>query len=115
MIVVGRHVFFRAVLRWGAALAFCYPLKHRERFWLRAVELLLSLMALTWLLDPMAQSNSLVQLQISLLGQKQAVRCTALPISGYPTAIGDRGADGSQNQLFRAIGQLLFCGKHHAL
>ena len=47
MIVVGRHVFFRAVLRWGAALAFCYPLKHRERFWLRAVELLLSLMALT--------------------------------------------------------------------
>ena len=49
MIVVGRHVFFRAVLRWGAALAFCYPLKHRERFWLRAVELLLSLMALTWL------------------------------------------------------------------
>ena len=68
MIVVGRHVFFRAVLRWGAALAFCYPLKHRERFWLRAVELLLSLMALTWLLDPMAQSNSLVQLQISLLG-----------------------------------------------
>lgn len=68
MIVVGRHVFFRAVLRWGAALAFCYPLKHRERFWLRAVELLLSLMALTWLLDPMAQSNSLVQLQVSLLG-----------------------------------------------
>ena len=68
MIVVGRHVFFRAVLRWGAALAFCYPLKHRERFWLRAVELLLFLMALTWLLDPMAQSNSLVQLQISLLG-----------------------------------------------
>ena len=68
MIVVGRHVFFRAVLRWGAALAFCYPLKHRKRFWLRAVELLLSLMALTWLLDPMAQSNSLVQLQISLLG-----------------------------------------------
>ena len=54
MIVVGRHVFFRAVLRWGAALAFCYPLKHRERFWLRAVELLLSLMALTWLLDPRA-------------------------------------------------------------
>ncbi len=38
MIVVGRHVFFRAVLRWGAALAFCYPLKHRERFWLRGVE-----------------------------------------------------------------------------
>jgi len=68
VIVVGRHVFFRAVLRWGAALAFCYPLKHRERFWLRAVELLLPLMALTWLLDPMAQSNSLVQLQISLLG-----------------------------------------------
>ena len=55
MIVVGRHVFFRAVLR--------------ERFWLRAVVLLLSLMALTWLLDPMAQSNSLVQLQVSLLGE----------------------------------------------
>lgn len=36
--------------------------------YVRAVELLLSLMALTWLLDPMAQSNSLVQLQVSLLG-----------------------------------------------
>ena len=68
MIVVGRHVFFRAVLRWGAARAVCSPRTLRDRFWLRAVELLLSLMALTWLLDPMAQSNSLVQLQISLLG-----------------------------------------------
>lgn len=68
MIVVGRHVFFRAVLRWGAALAFCYPLKHRERFWLRAGLMLLPLLALTWLLDPMAHSSSLEQLQFSLLG-----------------------------------------------
>lgn len=68
MIVVGRHVFFRAALRWCAALAFCYPLKHRKQFWLRAGLMLLPLLALTWLLDPMAHSSSLEQLQFSLLG-----------------------------------------------
>lgn len=70
MIVVGRHVFFRAVLRWGAALAFCYPLKHRERFWLRAVELLLSLMALTWLQSRLFMHN----IRFSFVLSRQAVR-----------------------------------------
>ena len=68
MIVASRHIVFRAMLRWCAALAFCIPLKHREKFWLRAVVMLLPLLALTWLLDPMAQSSSLAQLQFSLLG-----------------------------------------------
>ena len=67
MIAVSRHIVFRALLRWSSAMAFCLPLKHREGFWFRALEMLVPLMGLTLLLDPWAQSNSLLQLQISLL------------------------------------------------
>ena len=62
-----RHVILRALMRWAAALAFCIPLKHRPRFRLRAVGMLLPLLGLTYILDPTAQSNNLHELQFSLL------------------------------------------------
>ena len=57
MSIVFHHVIFRALLRWGAALAFCLPLKHRPGFRLRALGMLLPLMGLTYVLDPSAQST----------------------------------------------------------
>ena len=48
MIAVSRHIVFRATLRWCAAMAFCFPLKHRKQFWLRAGLMLLPLLALSW-------------------------------------------------------------------
>jgi len=65
--IVFHHVIFRALLRWGAALAFCLPLKHRPGFRLRALGMLLPLMGLTYVLDPSAQSTNLHELQFSLL------------------------------------------------
>ena len=67
MSIVFHHVIFRALLRWGAALAFCLPLKHRPCFRLRALGMLLPLMGLTYVLDPSAQSTNLHELQFSLL------------------------------------------------
>lgn len=67
MSIVFHHVIFRALLRWGAALAFCLPLKHRPGFRLRALGMLLPLMGLTYVLDPSAQSTNLHELQFSLL------------------------------------------------
>ena len=46
MSIVFHHVIFRALLRWGAALAFCLPLKHRPGFRLRALGMLLPLMSI---------------------------------------------------------------------
>ena len=54
-------------MRWCAALAFCLPLKHRPHFRLCAVGMLVPLMGLAFVLDPLAQSSSLQQLQVSLL------------------------------------------------
>ena len=34
----------RALLRWGAALVFCLPLRHRTHFWARACGMLLPLL-----------------------------------------------------------------------
>ncbi len=67
MSIVFHHVIFRALLRWGAAMAFCLPLKHRPGFRLRALGMLLPLMGLTYVLDPSAQSTNLHELQFSLL------------------------------------------------
>ena len=67
MSIVSRHVIFRALLRWGAALAFCLPLKHRPHARLRALGMLLPLIGLTYVLDPSAQSTNLHELQFSLL------------------------------------------------
>ena len=67
MSIVFHHVIFRALLRWGAALAFCLPLKHRPGFRLRTLGMLLPLLGLTYVLDPSAQSTSLHELQFSLL------------------------------------------------
>ena len=67
MNLLARHVIFRALLRWGAALAFCLPLKHRPHARLRALGMLLPLLGLTYVLDPAAQSTSLHELQFSLL------------------------------------------------
>ena len=67
MNLLARHVIFRALLRWGAAVAFCIPLKRRPGFWLRALGMLLPLLGLTYLLDPSAQSTNLQELQLSLL------------------------------------------------
>ena len=64
---LARHVIFRALLRWTAAVAFCVPLKHRPHARLRALGMLLPLMGLTYVLDPTAQSTSLHELQFSLL------------------------------------------------
>lgn len=65
---VSNHAFlFRALLRWGSAMAFCFPLKRRSGFRFRAVVMLLPLMILTWLLDPLAHSSSLYEQQVSLL------------------------------------------------
>ena len=65
--LLARHVIFRALLRWTAAVAFCIPLKHRPHARLRALGMLLPLLGLTYVLDPAAQSTSLHELQFSLL------------------------------------------------
>lgn len=57
----------RALLRWCAALCFCLPLRHRSHFWARALGMLAPLMILTQMLNPLEQSSTLVQQQISLL------------------------------------------------
>ena len=57
----------RALLRWGAALVFCLPLRHRSRFWARACGMLFPLLLLAQLLDPLAQSTTLWQQQLLLL------------------------------------------------
>lgn len=67
MNLLARHVIFRALLRWAAAVAFCFPLKHRPYARLRALGMLLPLLGLTYILDPTAQSTSLHELQFSLL------------------------------------------------
>ena len=67
MNLLARHVIFRALLRWTAAVAFCIPLKHRPHARLRALGMLLPLLGLTYVLDPSAQSTSLHELQFSLL------------------------------------------------
>ena len=67
MNLLARHVIFRALLRWAAAVAFCIPLKHRHHARLRALGMLLPLLGLTYVLDPSAQSTSLHELQFSLL------------------------------------------------
>ena len=67
MNLLARHVIFRALLRWTAAVAFCVPLKHRPHARLRALGMLLPLLGLTYVLDPAAQSTSLHELQFSLL------------------------------------------------
>lgn len=51
----------RALLRWGAALVFCLPLRHRSHFWARACGMLFPLLLLAQLLDPLAQSTTLWQ------------------------------------------------------
>lgn len=51
----------RALLRWGAALVFCLPLRHRTHFWARACGMLFPLLLLAQLLDPLAQSTTLWQ------------------------------------------------------
>ena len=56
-----------ALLRWGAALVFCLPLRHRSHFWARACGMLLPLLLLAQLLDPLAQSTTLWQQQLLLL------------------------------------------------
>ena len=56
----------RALLRWGAALVFCLPLRHRSHF-ARACGMLLPLLLLAQLLDPLAQSTTLWQQQLLLL------------------------------------------------
>ena len=57
MNLLARHVIFRALLRWTAAVAFCIPLKHRPHARLRALGMLLPLLGLTYVLDPAAQST----------------------------------------------------------
>ena len=57
----------RALLRWGAALVFCLPLRHRSHFWARACGMLIPLLLLAQLLDPLAQSTTLWQQQLLLL------------------------------------------------
>ena len=57
----------RALLRWGAALVFCLPLRHRSHFWGRACGMLFPLLLLAQLLDPLAQSTTLWQQQLLLL------------------------------------------------
>ena len=57
----------RALLRWGAALGFCLPLRHRTHFWARACGMLFPLLLLAQLLDPLAQSTTLWQQQLLLL------------------------------------------------
>ena len=46
MNLLARHVIFRALLRWTAAVAFCVPLKHRSHARLRALGMLLPLLGL---------------------------------------------------------------------
>ena len=41
----------RALLRWGAALVFCLPLRHRSHFWARACGMLFPLLLLAQLFD----------------------------------------------------------------
>ena len=57
----------RALLRWGSALVFCLPLRHRSHFWARACGMLVPLLLLAQLLDPLAQSTTLWQQQLLLL------------------------------------------------
>lgn len=57
----------RALLRWGAALVFCLPLRRRPHFWQRAAVMLLPLLALARLWNPMAQASTLLESQLSLL------------------------------------------------
>lgn len=67
MTLFPRHVIFRALLRWGAAMSFSLPLKRRPGFWVRSALMFIPLVGLTWLLDPTAQSTNLVELQFSLV------------------------------------------------
>ena len=80
MSIVFHHVIFRALLRWGAALAFCLPLKHRPGFRLRTLGMLLPLIGLTYVLDPAAQSTSLHELQFSLLLSSAAWNMKRMPM-----------------------------------
>ena len=59
--------FLRALLRWGAALVFCLPLRRKPHFWARACGMLVPLVLLAWAMDPLAQSHTLAQQQLSLL------------------------------------------------
>ena len=64
MNLLARHVIFRALLRWTAAVAFCVPLKHRPHARLRALG------ADVWeypCIATAAQSTSFHELQFSLL------------------------------------------------
>lgn len=77
----------RALLRWGAALVFCLPLRHRPHFWARACGMLLPLLLLAQLLDPLAQSTTLWQQQLLLLVLYVSFFCAAgrddLSVYGY--------------------------------
>lgn len=57
----------RSLLRWAATLVFCLPLRRREFFWKRAVLMLFPLAVVAWVLDPLAQSDSLADRQKGLL------------------------------------------------
>ena len=57
----------RALLRGGAAMVFCLPLRHRSYFWARACGMLFPLLLLAQLLEPLAQSTTLWQQQLLLL------------------------------------------------
>ena len=57
----------RALLRWCAALAFCLPLQHRSHFWGRVGGMLVPLIVLSRILNPLEQSSTLWQQQVSLL------------------------------------------------
>lgn len=77
----------RALLRWGAALVFCLPLRHRSHFWARACGMLFPLLLLAQLLDPLAQSTTLWQQQLLLLVLYISFFCAAgrddLSVYGY--------------------------------
>ena len=59
--------FLRALLRWGAALVFCLPLRHKPHFWVRACAMLVPFVRLAWAVDPLEQAHTLEQQQLSLL------------------------------------------------
>lgn len=77
----------RALLRWGAALVFCLPLRHRSHFWARACGMLFPLLLLAQLLDPLAQSTTLWQQQLLAAGTLRFLFCAAgrddLSVYGY--------------------------------
>lgn len=77
----------RALLRWGAALVFCLPLRHRTHFWARACGMLFPLLLLAQLLDPLAQSTTLWQQQAPAAGTLRFLFCAAgrddLSVYGY--------------------------------